>query len=389
METNQLRKELLEKRKSVSTSELKMSVGELISLYNDNEINLEPAFQRLFRWSEIQETTFIESLLLGYPIPPIFVMQREDGVWDVIDGVQRLSTIYHFNGVLKDKDNNLIEPLILKEGEILKELKNMCFKPGFYENKPDIRHLDSATRIDFKRVPLSILILKHESDPDSKYNLFKRLNTGGSHLSAAEIRNAIILMYDENTYNKISDYANKNDTFKTLINLPESQIEIRTDMDIIIRFLVLKNIDDTELTNLNHSENLDLILDKGIINLLASEDFDIDKELHELKLFISFLSNNLQEDYGFRKYDKDKHRFVLAFNYFIFETLIFGLTKVNNITDINNLNGDKLENIINIIKSLETISDYGKRTSQGKNPRVVQRIKIANEEALRIFRNVL
>jgi len=105
-----LREELIEKRSSIYSYNVNMSVGELISMYDDGEINLEPAFQRLFRWSEEQESNFIESVLLGYPIPSIFVLQREDGIWDVIDGVQRLSTIYHFVGTLRDGNSKSFVP---------------------------------------------------------------------------------------------------------------------------------------------------------------------------------------------------------------------------------------------------------------------------------------
>ncbi len=66
----------------------------LNNLYTDNELDLHPEFQRFFRWKPSQKSRFIESLLIGIPIPSIFVYQREDGVWDVIDGVQRLSTIF-------------------------------------------------------------------------------------------------------------------------------------------------------------------------------------------------------------------------------------------------------------------------------------------------------
>ena len=76
-----------------------MSIGELINLYRDGEMDIHPEFQRVFRWSEYQKTKLIESIMLNIPIPSIFVSQNEDGVWDVIDGVQRLSTIFQFVGI--------------------------------------------------------------------------------------------------------------------------------------------------------------------------------------------------------------------------------------------------------------------------------------------------
>ena len=69
-------------RKNLTYSVNSMSIGEWISLYENNEIDIHPEFQRIFRWTSSQKTSLIESILLGIPIPPIFVSQRDDGVWD-------------------------------------------------------------------------------------------------------------------------------------------------------------------------------------------------------------------------------------------------------------------------------------------------------------------
>ncbi len=96
-----LQEEIDKTRQEIRTDGYSMSIGEWISLYENNEIDVHPDFQRFFRWSDYQKSTFIESILLGIPIPPIFVNQRDDGIWDVIDGLQRLSTIFEFVGISK------------------------------------------------------------------------------------------------------------------------------------------------------------------------------------------------------------------------------------------------------------------------------------------------
>ena len=88
-------------RTEIVSDGYEMSVGEILNLYRDNEITINPEYQRLFRWDESSKTRFIESLLLGIPIPPIFVFQEENGVWELIDGLQRLSTIFQFAGILR------------------------------------------------------------------------------------------------------------------------------------------------------------------------------------------------------------------------------------------------------------------------------------------------
>src|SRR5680860_1286658 len=104
-----LEQEIEEKKKEISTDGYPMSIGELISLYKERELDIHPEFQRFFRWSPLQKTKLIESILLGIPVPSIFVSQREDGVWDVVDGLQRLSTIFEFIGVLRDDQDELVE----------------------------------------------------------------------------------------------------------------------------------------------------------------------------------------------------------------------------------------------------------------------------------------
>jgi uncharacterized protein with ParB-like and HNH nuclease domain len=86
-----------------------VSIGEWISIYEKDELDIHPEFQRFFRWSNRQKSRLIESILLGLPIPQIFVAQRPDGIWDVVDGLQRLSTIYQFVGILKNEEGKFVE----------------------------------------------------------------------------------------------------------------------------------------------------------------------------------------------------------------------------------------------------------------------------------------
>ena len=97
-------------------------------LYHDGELVVHPEFQRFLRWDDQQKTDLIESILLGIPIPPIFVAQRTDGVWDVIDGLQRLGTILQFVGVKKDEAGNKLDPLILRKTKSLPSLEGKIWE---------------------------------------------------------------------------------------------------------------------------------------------------------------------------------------------------------------------------------------------------------------------
>lgn len=108
--------------REIATDGYRMSIGELISLYKDGDLDLHPEFQREYRWKLSQKSRLIESILLVIPLPSVFVFQRTDGVWDVIDGLQRLSTILEFAGELKDEAGATLPKLQLAKTRYLPSL---------------------------------------------------------------------------------------------------------------------------------------------------------------------------------------------------------------------------------------------------------------------------
>jgi uncharacterized protein with ParB-like and HNH nuclease domain len=90
---NVLQNEIDSAQRAVKTDAYQMSVGEIVNMYKDAELIINPNFQRLFRWEAGQKSKLIESMLLGIPLPPIFVFEKEDSKWELIDGLQRISTI--------------------------------------------------------------------------------------------------------------------------------------------------------------------------------------------------------------------------------------------------------------------------------------------------------
>jgi hypothetical protein len=84
--------------KRVSTTSLDISFNELLDMAaaDPPELDITPDYQRLFRWSEGQRSRFIESLILEMPVPPVFVIEVDDGRYQLIDGLQRISVISAF-----------------------------------------------------------------------------------------------------------------------------------------------------------------------------------------------------------------------------------------------------------------------------------------------------
>src|SRR6516162_2660210 len=101
-----LDKEIEDAQRLVKTDAYTLSVGEIVNMYKDGELIINPDFQRLFRWEIGQKSKLIESILLGIPLPSIFVFEKEDAKWELIDGLQRVSTLLEFVGVLHDPASN-------------------------------------------------------------------------------------------------------------------------------------------------------------------------------------------------------------------------------------------------------------------------------------------
>ena len=88
--------EIQKYRQEIKSERMDMSFGEIINMYRDKEIIISPEYQRAFRWDEQRQSDFIESILLGIPFPSIFVATNPDGKWELIDGLQRVSTVLSF-----------------------------------------------------------------------------------------------------------------------------------------------------------------------------------------------------------------------------------------------------------------------------------------------------
>jgi hypothetical protein len=123
-----LSEEITKAQRLVKTDAYQMSIGEVVSMYDNREMIIDPEFQRLFRWNVSQKSKLIESLLLGIPLPPIFVFERQNGSWELIDGLQRVSTILEFMGKLRSPNGGLEPPSILEATKYLPSLHNAVWE---------------------------------------------------------------------------------------------------------------------------------------------------------------------------------------------------------------------------------------------------------------------
>lgn len=364
MEENQLQKEIDKMSKSIKTDNYPMSIGELSNLYLDGDININPIYQRMFRWDITQQSALIESILLQIPIPPIYVFQDEDGTWSIIDGQQRLSTIFKFMGILK-QDNECEDEEIKEEINQREPLTKTRFLPSlegkYWDDENEENSLTEAQRRYIKRSKILIVIIDKSSDEFAQYEMFQRLNTGGSHLSAQEIRNCILVMRNESVYKqikKLSEY----DNFRKAIPISEKDMEEQGYIEFVVKYMVLRYSE----WNVNDSENFNNFLTDEILKMIINNqiDFEMEGELFKKVFDLIF---DVMEDNAFKKFDPIKGKNTGAVLVGAYEAIIPGLA-INY--DYFRENRNELKNKI---CSMYTDERYIAATKRGVRP--VGRIK--------------
>ena len=304
-----LLKEIEQKNKEIHTDFYGMSVGEVSSIYNDKELDIHPEFQRHYRWTDFQKSKLIESTLLNIPIPSLFVQQRKDGVWDVIDGLQRLSTIFQFMGILKDENEGIIEPFKITGLKILENINGQTW-----------RTLPNRLKIHIKRTRLNFNIVLNNSDESIKYELFQRLNTGGSILTAQEVRNNLLVMENPEANKKITELS-KNKNFIDCVSLSDKNVKEQFDKELIVRFIIFRKINLTEITKIN---DLSDFLNEKILKIASNKNFDWTEEEKVFATTFKIINQTLSEN-AFKKYDFLKDRFSGRFLVSAFEMVALGI----------------------------------------------------------------
>lgn len=350
MNEQKLENSLKELRNNLTTDRLDMSYGEIINMYESEDLIINPEFQRLFRWKKHQKTRFIESILLGIPTPPIFVAEDKEGKWELVDGLQRLSTVLSFFGLLKNSEKNDWQ---LEKGDLVEELE------GFDKNS-----LPLIFQRNIKRAYCRVEIIKWDSQLDMRYELFNRLNTGGSSLTEQEIRNCIFRGNSSVFNDYLNELAQEKD-FVTITNVSQNKKDELYLEELVLRFTALYNNFENMEDNL--SKFLTMYMKKVTsgelkINYIAMKKIfkGTIELLRELNIDGIFCSTNNQ------------------FSSSYFDGIMVGLAKE---LEYYKLNKDQIESKVNELKQNRVFSDNMGSNSGGKT-RVKKRIEIA----LQIFK---
>ena len=238
-----------------------------------------PEYQRDFTWDKERQSKLIESLVLGLPIPFIFVAENRNGSWEIVDGSQRIRTIHAF----------------LKNELRLFHLSSIESLNGYTFNE-----LDETRKGKILNTALRIIVLSEETTDDVKTDMFERINRGSDLLKPMEKRKGI---YQGEFTNFLYDYCKTNDLFKKLVLIDNWLINRQEYEELLLRFFALT---DDNAYEKGIDSGIATFLDKYISKMnekwktLDASGLLIEKQKYENR--INNVSNYVDKNfpYGFR-----------------------------------------------------------------------------------------
>jgi hypothetical protein len=211
--------EIAPERREVKTDKMDLPVETLHSWVQRGKLDLQPMFQRKFVWNKAKASHLIESLILEIPIPVIYVAEDKKKMYEVVDGQQRLTSICaYLDGQFPDGEDFKLAGL-----QVLKEL-----------NGKPLKSLTNELQEKILGATLRLIVIEKESDPDVKFEVFKRLNLGAMQLNDQELRNCVM----RGTYNDLLRDLTSNKHMLKIMGLDEPHYRMK-DRELILRFFAM------------------------------------------------------------------------------------------------------------------------------------------------------
>lgn len=202
--------QIVEQSKRIEFYLTEYSIELLANKMRDGELYV-PTYQREDTWEEARKSRFIESILMGLPIPFLFFWERQDGKLEIVDGSQRLRTIQQF--ILGDL--------------ALGDLGSLSLLSGFrFRDLPESRQRKTKNR------SIRGIILNEHADEQARFDLFERINTGSKIANKAEVRRGAL---GGPFLDLVIDLA-KDATFAALAPVPKAQENMREREELVTRF---------------------------------------------------------------------------------------------------------------------------------------------------------
>ncbi len=255
-----------------------LSFRELIERYEEGEL-LKPELQRKYVWDKTEASRFIDSLLLGLPVPSIFLAKTENEKLLIIDGYQRIMTVHDY-----------VKGIFSGDGKVFK-LVNSTKVNSRWRGKAFAELNESEQRKIRNTTIHAIIFVQQQPDNDntSLYQVFERINTSGRTLFPQEIRNCVY----QGNFNNLLFELNKIEQWRTLFGQPTEDQRMR-DVELILRFFALSSPEFNEIVR----EQISL---KKFLNQYMAKYKNIneaDTKIFRDRFFnaLTFIHNNIGEN---------------------------------------------------------------------------------------------
>src|SRR5688500_5254 len=203
-------RQIVEQSRRIEFFTTEYSVELLAAKMNNRSFEIPP-YQREDTWEPERKSRFIESLLMGLPIPFLFFWEKQEGQWEIVDGSQRLRTIQQF----------LSNELVLGELDTLTELEGMRF-----------RDLPESRRRKIENRSIRGIVLNEHADEQARFEIFDRINTGSKIANKAEVRRGALVGPFLDLVIGLTDDS----VFVELAPFPERDVKLREREELVTRF---------------------------------------------------------------------------------------------------------------------------------------------------------
>lgn len=261
-------KQIRERRKEIDYDTRDYSIDFIVQKFRDDKFYIPMnAYQRQYVWKDEDKTRFIESVLLGLPIPFMFFSDTDDGRLEIVDGAQRTQTLETF------MDNKFKLSKLKK----LPSLNNFCYEelPKSFKNK-------------FDNTTLRIIVLSDKTTIETRQEIFNRINTAGIVATPTEVRRG---SFSDSSFMNFLEKCTQNKLFESICPVTKTNKKRREDLELVLRFFAYLN----NYENFVHSvrDFLDEYVESQN-NTFNEKSFE-----NEFKNMLNFVDRYF--DFGFRK----------------------------------------------------------------------------------------
>lgn len=309
-----------------------LSFRELVSMYEEDEL-VKPELQRKYVWDKVEASRFVESILLGLPVPSIFLAQSGSQKL-IVDGYQRIMTVCDYIHGNFSSDKKIFR--LSNSEKINIRWRNKAFSELSTDDQRKIKSTTIHAIIFEQKKP--------ENDDTSLYQVFERINTSGRTLTPQEIRNCVY----QGSFNTMLFEINENKIWRKLFGAEEADSRMR-DLEYILRFFTMKT------NNILDNEGKQISLKKELNNFMKIHKKDdstsIDQFKKEFERTVQLIYDHIGEN-AFRNYTRNT--FSKKFHPAIFDAIMIAAflidkkgIKIINVTEETHkklLNNEEFKN---------------------------------------------